>query len=143
MDIMPYITTTITFIIYVILIYACYTDLMYRKIKNRCVILALIASLCLSISYGDVNILAPTLFLIVGYIFTITGCIGAGDIKLIVALLVGIPDVLIYPFFIMTCIQGIPLALICLIFSMFVIKSNFRTVPFGIAIAIGYISVTI
>ncbi|VUS64800.1 prepilin peptidase [Klebsiella spallanzanii] len=130
-------------IIFLLLIYASYTDVVYRKIKNKCVLWVLIFSFLLGLSYGGINIVAPAIFLIIGYVISILGGIGAGDVKLVFALLIGIPDALIFNFFIMTCLLGIPVALCCLIISKLIIKSDFKTVPFGIAIAIGYITVTI
>lgn len=140
-----YITTISVAVIFLLLIYASYTDVLYRKIKNKCVILVLIFSIVLGLSYGNINIniITPALFLIIGYVISGMGGIGAGDVKLIFALLIGIPETLVFPFFIMTCLLGIPVALLFLIASRFIMNSNFETVPFGIAIAIGYITVTL
>jgi prepilin peptidase CpaA len=138
-----HITTISVAVIFLLLIYASYTDVLYRKIKNKCVILVLIFSIVLGLSYGNINIITPALFLIIGYVISGMGGIGAGDVKLIFALLIGIPETLVFPFFIMTCLLGIPVALLFLIASRFIMNSNFKTVPFGIAIAIGYITVTL
>lgn len=124
--------------IFIILFYSCITDVIYRTIKNYCVLLILLCSCGLAFYFSHVNIFLPLLVLVLGFILTIVGVIGAGDIKLIIALLIGMPqDYIAVFFFVMGCV-GSPLAILTTLFCKYLLKKNDNTIPFGIAITLGY-----
>lgn len=135
---MIFIIRFLIIIIFFILIYSCITDILHRTIKNYCVLLILICSCVLALYFSHVNIFLPILVLVLGFIMTIVGVIGAGDIKLIIALLIGMPqdDIAVF-FFVMGCI-GSPLAILTTLFCKYALKKNDNTIPFGIAITLGY-----
>lgn len=125
--------------IFILLLYSCITDILYRQITNRCVSVIFIFSMILSMLTGHVNILIPFIVLIVGFLLTITGMIGAGDVKLIVALVFSVPQQLLSDLFFFICCIGAPVSIIALVFFNLFLKRKYKTVPFGIAISIGYI----
>ncbi|ROU17650.1 hypothetical protein EB837_02145 [Kluyvera ascorbata] len=127
------------FAIFLILIYCCATDVLYREIKNGSVLLVLICAVSLVGFTHDINVIIPTIILIFGFFLTLIGVIGAGDIKLLFALSISVPSELIGVFlFAMSCF-GAPISVLVLLISKFICKIKVNTVPFGIAISIGYI----
>ncbi|MFU0885707.1 prepilin peptidase [Kluyvera sichuanensis] len=126
-------------IIFILLLYSCITDILYRQIKNRCVLVVLVSSLGLAMLSGHINIMIPIIILIVGFLLATTGMIGAGDIKLIVALVFSIPQNLLTGFFFSVCCLGAPVSLMAFMLFNLLLKKKHKTVPFGVAISIGYI----
>lgn len=126
-------------IMFLILAYCCITDILYRQIKNISVLLVLMCSGSLAGISGDFNIIIPVLVLVIGFLLTLFGVIGAGDIKLLFALCISIPSELIGLFFFVMCCLGAPISIMVLCISRFVFKIQTSTVPFGIAISVGYI----
>ena len=126
-------------IIFLILTYCCITDILYRQIKNNSVLLVLVCSGSLAGVFGDLNIIIPIIVLVIGFLLTLFGVIGAGDIKLLFALCISIPGELIGFFFFVMCCLGTPISILVLCISKFVFKIQTSTVPFGIAISVGYI----
>lgn len=130
----------LTLIIFSLLSISCVTDVLYRSIKNYCVLLIFFSSCGLAFCFSNINILLPLLCLLIGFILTVIGIIGAGDIKLIIALLVGMPQEHIAMFFFTMGCLGSPLAILIAILSNIFLKKKDKTVPFGIAITFGYIA---
>ena len=126
--------------IFLLLFYASITDFLKREIKNKCVLLILIFSTGIAFCLGSFNLFIPGLTLLFGFLLTLIGVIGAGDIKLIVALLIGMPEAKFELFFFATSCLGAPIAIIVFFISRYILKTNSDTVPFGIAISIGYIT---
>lgn len=126
-------------IIFILLLYSCVTDILYRKIKNSCVLSVLVSSMCLAMLFGHINIMIPAMVLIIGFLLAITGMIGAGDIKLIVALVFSIPQNLILEFFFSVCCLGAPVSIMAMVLFNLFLKKKHQTVPFGVAISVGYI----
>ncbi|MFU0872874.1 prepilin peptidase [Kluyvera sichuanensis] len=126
-------------IISILLIYSCITDILYRQITNRCVLAVLVSSIGLAMLSGHINIIIPAIVLIIGFILTTAGMVGAGDIKLIVALLFSIPQNLLADFIFYVCCLGSPVSIMALVSFNLFLKKKFKTVPFGVAISIGYI----
>lgn len=139
---MLYINNVVQGFIAVLLCYSCYTDIRYRQIKNISTAFILLFSLMLGVSWGGVNFIIPFIFLIFGFFLTAIGIIGAGDIKLIFALLLGIPAEQVGRFFLLMCTPGIPVALFTLFIAVCILKKKENTVPFGVAVACGYILLT-
>ena len=126
-------------IIFILLMYSCITDILYRQITNRCVSIVFIFSMMLAMLSGHINVLIPFIVLIVGFFLTIMGAIGAGDVKLIVALVFSVPQNLLSDLFFSICCIGAPISIIALVFFNLFLKRKYKTVPFGIAISIGYV----
>ena len=129
------------FICYVLLLRVCYTDLFYRKIKNKTVVLILIVSLVSGIiQYGIPSIIFPCVILLVGFLLSSFSLVGAGDVKLLVALSFSLSSEDILRFITTTALCGllvvIPVIYIC------IVKRKKTTVPYGIAISMGYFIVT-
>lgn len=129
----------VIFAIFLILLYCCATDILYREIRNGSVLLVL---MCVALLVGfthDFNVIIPTFILIIGFFLTLIGVIGAGDIKLLFALCISVPSDLIGIFFFAMCCFGAPMSILVLIISKFIFGIKVNTVPFGVAISIGYI----
>lgn len=126
-------------IIFLILTYCCITDILYRQIKNNSVLLVLVCSGSLAGVFGDLNIIIPIIVLVIGFLLTLFSVIGAGDIKLLFALCISIPGELMGLFFFVMCCFGTPISILVLCITKFVFKIQTSTVPFGIAISVGYI----
>lgn len=137
---MIFVAKILIVIIFLILLYSCITDIFHRTIKNYCVLFIFLCSCGLAIRFSNINLFIPLLVLVLGFVLTIVGVIGAGDIKLIIALLIGMPqDYIAVFFFAMGCI-GSPLAILTTLFCKYVLKKKDNTIPFGIAITLGYIA---
>ncbi len=129
-------------LIYVALLYCSFTDVKCRQISNKCVLLVFVFSSVLGLVSGHFNLLYPSLILVCGFFMAFFGVMGAGDIKLITVLCVGIPIHLISTFLILMCLYGMPLTLIMILFSRLVLKEKLKSVPFGVAISAGYLTAT-
>lgn len=129
-------------LISIILLYICYTDMRFRIIRNEVVMAVFILSLLLVFVMKDnanfeFNIYAPLLILIVGFILNYVNIVGAGDIKLLVALTICLTPENVYKLLLVIALAGLPVAIIAYIVHK--IKRTSRCdVPYGVAIAIGY-----
>ncbi|WP_179038463.1 prepilin peptidase [Limnobaculum xujianqingii] len=132
---------TILLFNYIFLLYACYTDITRRTIKNKTVIAVAILSILIGIiKYDTPEIILPLLILFIGFILSALGFFGAGDIKLIFALSLSLSDSLIFNFILMTAISGLIVVIPIIITSIY--KKKKVTVPYGIAISLGYFLIT-
>lgn len=77
--------------------------------------------------------------MIVGFFINLLGVIGAGDIKLIASLSFSIPVSQFIDFAVFVSLPGVFCALSILLFTRCVLYHNETSVPFGVAITIGYI----
>lgn len=128
-------------ITWLILITVCYSDIRYRIISNKQVIILLtIILLNYLFSSGELSYISAIIFLIIGIFLFYFGLVGAGDIKLISVLLLSIPNNEIMDFLMIMALLGIPLALIVLIKKIFTKTKS--TIPYGIAISLSYMIVT-
>lgn len=134
-----HIMAIVIYSIFLTLFYCCVTDILYREIRNSSVLLVLIFAVSLVCFTHDFNVIIPILILIIGFFLTLIGVIGAGDIKLLFALCISVPSELIGIFFFAMCCFGAPISILVLLISRFLFKIKVNTVPFGIAISIGYI----
>ncbi|WP_392564698.1 prepilin peptidase [Orbus wheelerorum] len=129
------------YIILIILAVICYTDIRYRIISNKQVIVLLIIILLNYLfSNGELSYITAIIFLVIGMILFYIGVVGAGDIKLISVLLLSIPNNEIIDFLTIMALLGLPLALIALIKKM--MTKTKTTIPYGVAISLSYIIIT-
>lgn len=130
---------TIHLVISPLLIYACYTDVMHRRISNRVSLTVMALSLILMFVYREWGVLllaAGVLF--VGFFISLFSVIGAGDVKLICALLPGLSWADGIDFLLLTGFVGIPVSLATLLYFKLQRRGQQITVPYGLAIAGGY-----
>lgn len=132
-------SSVILAILAVTLLYVCYTDIRYRLIRNLTVLFILIVSI--GVGYfvtGELNIIAPLCILVVGFLLSSFGFVGAGDVKLLVALTVSLSNSQVLELFLSMSLAGIPVALIAFIVHKIKRNSGRCEVPYGVAIVIGY-----
>lgn len=125
------------------LLYVCYTDSRYRLIRNEVVIFVFVLSLLMGYLMGDgvnigINIYAPLIILVIGFILNYVNIVGAGDVKLLVALSVGLTTASVYKLLLLVALAGLPIAIIAYIVHKIKRTSYRCDVPYGVAIAIGY-----
>lgn len=129
------------FLIWMILIVVCYTDIRFRIIHNSIVIAVFIIILAnFLIGSGELNYIAALIFFIIGLLIFCFNIMGAGDIKLISVLLLSLPTEQIWDFFILMTLLGLPLAIFALIRKT--ITKSTVTIPYGVAISLSYIIIT-
>jgi prepilin peptidase CpaA len=121
------------------LIYACYTDIRWRRISNKYSLVILLLSLVLG-CYREtgVSVLIPALILLTGFAFSLMGLVGAGDIKLVSALAVALSPQEAASFLTFIGLAGIPLTLIVFLHYRFLMPQKKATIPYGVAISLGY-----
>lgn len=122
-----------------ILIYICYMDIRWRRIPNR----ATLVILLLSVFYGFRHmpypaLLLPGILLIVGFVAVVAKLMGAGDVKLVSALAVALTGSETADFLLLTAIVGIPVSIISLLYFYFFKRHVRATVPYAVAISLGY-----
>lgn len=121
------------------LLYVIYTDINYRLIKNNTVITILFLSIVNAFFiHGRVLFLLPAIILLAGMLLNFLGAIGAGDVKLITALSLGMNEVDIINMILFMGLTGIPLSVICIIYYKFFKQRDKITIPYGVAISAGY-----
>lgn len=129
------------FLIWMILIVVCYTDIRFRIIHNSIVIAVFIIILTnFLIGSGELNYIAALIFFVIGLLIFCFNIMGAGDIKLISVLLLSLPTEQIWDFFILMTLLGLPLAIFALIRKT--ITKSTVTIPYGVAISLSYIIIT-
>ncbi|MGL9720944.1 prepilin peptidase [Symbiopectobacterium sp.] len=125
----------------IILTFVCYTDIRCRKITNATTLLIFSLSLLLAFHHPEdlsLTLLLLLLLFCLGFVLSIVGVIGAGDVKLVCALSTGLSTTEMGNFLFLTGMAGIPLTLLtCLYYRLFS-KQNVITVPYGVAICSGY-----
>ncbi|OCG40138.1 A24 family peptidase [Gilliamella sp. Bif1-4] len=119
------------------LLFSCYTDLKYRTISNKIVIIIFILIILnFALGKGYLDYVASAIFLICGLFMFYCRFIGAGDIKLITVLLISIPINSVPFFLVVITFLGLPMAIIAIIYRSF--KKNSVTLPYGLAISGSY-----
>lgn len=127
---------------YILLLHVCYTDVTRRIIKNKTIVAIILVSIfCGIIQYGTPEILLSLTILFIGIIFSASNFFGAGDVKLIFALSLSLSKALILQFVLATMIAGLIVVFPVIICSF--VKKRRLTVPYGIAISLGYFFITI
>jgi len=133
------INDTIILTIWLCLLISCYTDIKYRIISNYIVIIIFIlAILNYAFGLGALNYSASGIFLVCGLLMFYCRLAGAGDIKLITALLITIPTGSVILFLTVTTFLGLPLAIIAILYKWLKKIKDGITLPYGVAIAGGY-----
>ncbi|WP_392560900.1 prepilin peptidase [Orbus sturtevantii] len=127
--------------IWLVLITICYSDIRYRIISNKQVIVLLIIILLnYFLGHAELSYFSAIIALVIGIVLFYIGAVGAGDVKLISVLLLSIPSNEISDFLVIMALLGIPLALIALIKK---IRTKTKTtIPYGVAISLSYIIIT-
>lgn len=125
--------------IWLCLLVSCYTDWKYRTISNKIVIIIFIlAVLNFLFGQGELNYGASAIFLICGLLMFYCRLAGAGDIKLITALLITIPVSSVLFFLVVITFFGLPLAIFVIIYKRLKKSEGGITLPYGIAISASY-----
>ena len=126
--------------IWLFLLISCYTDIKYRIISNYIVIIIFaLAILNYAFGQGALNYSASGIFLVCGLLMFYCRLVGAGDIKIITALLITIPADSVIFFFAVTTFLGLPLAIFAIIYKWLKKVKGGITLPYGVAITGGYI----
>ncbi|OCG43428.1 hypothetical protein A9G28_03780 [Gilliamella sp. Fer1-1] len=121
------------------LLVACYTDLTRRIISNYIVcIIFILAILNFIFGAGQLNYKASGIFLICGLFMFYCRLVGAGDIKLITALLISIPPNDVWGFLALITLLGLPIAIIAIIYKYIKKPKAGVTLPYGLAISGSY-----
>jgi prepilin peptidase CpaA len=111
---MNWITPTALFLEILLLLYVAVIDVATRLIQNEiCLILALlgIASQIASPTHVAESLVAATILFLLLIVIYQRGWIGGGDVKLLVALAIGLPLTGVIQFLTMTALAGVVLAL--------------------------------
>lgn len=129
-----------TYFIIILLIRACYTDIRYRIIENKCIVLILLTNvLFYLVGKQPIYFLSSLAIFSVGTICVFVNCVGAGDVKLLAVLgmtfpLGGLPD-----FIFLVAVSGLPLSLVVYCLHLFSKGKFSKTLPYGMAITGGYL----
>lgn len=122
-----------------ILVYICYTDIRWRLISNNMTALLLLLSIIFGwASCTGLSIVLPVAILIVGFFLAAQGIIGAGDVKLMSALSVGLSTDSIIDFLLLTSLLGVPLTLLTFLYYWIALPRRALTIPYGVALSAGY-----
>lgn len=126
------------YLTWLVLIVISYTDIRYRTISNQ-FILVTMGLMLLNALWGtnQFDYIAAIIFLLIGIVIFYLNVIGAGDIKLISVLILSIPINKVIDFLTLIALCGIPLILVAIIYKS-VFKKNCITLPYGVAISLGY-----
>jgi len=128
------------FIIIVLLLRVCYTDVRNRIIENKCVIaIFLVNLLCFIINRQLPYFLSALIVFFVGVICVLTHCVGAGDAKLLAVLGMTFPLRELPDFIFLVAVSGLPLILITYCVHWLSNKKFSKTLPYGVAITSGYL----
>ena len=122
-----------------LLIYSCYTDVTTRIISNQVSLSIMALSLALMLIHQQwAVLLIAALVLVVGFLISTAGVIGAGDVKLAFALLPSLTWTEGIDFLLLTGFVGIPVSLVTLLYLKVKGGEKKISVPYGLAIAGGY-----
>ncbi|MFQ1016412.1 prepilin peptidase [Gilliamella sp. BG7] len=125
--------------IWICLLFSCYTDLRSRTISNKIVIIIFVLIMLNFIfGKGQLNYGASAIFLICGLFLFYCRLVGAGDIKLIVVLLISLPTDRVLSFLIVITFCGLPMAIIAIIYKYLKKIESGITLPYGLAISGSY-----
>lgn len=123
------------------LVYICYSDIRHRKISNALILAIAVISLLIGrLIAGEVIILPALCLLLIGFLLSTCRVFGAGDAKLLVALSLSLSSEATLVFLFLTSLAGLPVALLTLINNHYRKNAPHKTVPYGVAIAVGYMA---
>lgn len=124
-------------VIFSMLLWVSYTDIKRRIIDHLPLGALLLAILPVTyIQFGEIYWLQSLIALIIGFILFSINVIGAGDVKLIAVLMLGIQPYLVPKFLIYVSLAGGVLAIVGLIFFNKLVRK--RGLPYGVAISCGF-----
>lgn len=130
-------------LILILLFLVCYFDITQRKIPNKIVLIILVLSLInviFNVQYS--GFIIPLLTLLVGFFLSHLKIMGAGDVKLIFVLMLGMEasTCIIFLFNIAFC--GFVLAVSYYIYFA-IAKRKISTIPYGVAVSAAFCIVAI
>ncbi|WP_369127863.1 A24 family peptidase [Rosenbergiella epipactidis] len=128
------------FLIVVLFIRICYTDIRFRIIENKCIIAILIINV-LSFLMGKETpyFYSAIIIFSVGVICILSNCVGAGDVKLLTVLGMVFPPGELPDFIFLVTVSGLPLIFIVYLLHRFSKRKFSKTLPYGVAIISGYL----
>lgn len=116
-----------------------YTDIRHRMLSNKLIVLVSLAVLPLSwLLYQQIFIFSALICLVIGFILFLFNIIGAGDVKLLSALMLMVPADNAFPLLLLISLWGLVVIVVGLIFSRQSMKQ--RGVPYGVAIGLGFLT---
>lgn len=122
------------------LCYVSFTDMKRREIDHIPLAIILILSIFIGLLVThNINIIVPIAILVIGIILSCFNLIGGGDVKLLVALTIGLTNDMVLNLFILMSFAGVPVAIIAYIIHKVKKKSGSCEVPYGLAISFGYV----
>ncbi|MDH2927804.1 flp operon protein B [Lonepinella koalarum] len=122
----------------VLLINISWSDIKYRIIANKIVIgLCLVFIILTGLKYETLFILTPLFVLLIGFLLFTLRIIGGGDVKLIAALTLSLPNDQIPSLFFFITFSGLLVIIVGFLFYRKAITDN--GVPYGVAISLGYL----
>lgn len=128
------------FLITLLLIRVCYTDIRCRIIENKCVIVILLVNIVYFSLMGRLPyLLSSVTIFVVGIFFIVCNCVGAGDVKLLSVLGMMFPLREIPDFIFLVALSGLPLILVVYGLHRFSKGKFSKTLPYGVAITSGYL----
>ncbi len=121
------------------LFYAIYTDIKFRKIFNKIPLTIIFVSVLL-ILFTELKIsyISVVVIFISGFLLSVYNFWGAGDAKFCFALSLSLPGEYIPTFLLFTSLAGGILAVIMLAIPR--LKGKYKSVPYGIALSLGYMA---
>ncbi|TCJ97820.1 prepilin peptidase CpaA [Volucribacter psittacicida] len=125
-------------LIILLLIYLCYTDIRYRLISNKIIVILFFPLLLFSwLQYQHIFFFSAAIALVIGFLLFSLNILGGGDAKLIAVLMLAIPYSGIISFLFFVSFTGLFVILFGWIFARESIKKN--GLPYGVAINVGFI----
>lgn len=116
-----------------------YTDIRYRVLSNKLILFVSLVVLLLSLLlYQQVFVFSALICLVIGFILFLFNIIGAGDVKLLSALMLMVPMDNAFPLLLFISLWGGVVIVVGLIFSRQSMKQ--RGVPYGVAISLGFLT---
>lgn len=123
-----------------LLCYISFTDIKRREIDHIPLAIILLLSVLIGLLVThNINIIVPLAILVIGIILSCFNLLGGGDVKLLVALSVGLTNEMVLHLFILTSFAGVPVAIGAYIIHKIKKKTGSCEVPYGLAISIGYV----
>ncbi|WP_420909973.1 A24 family peptidase [Rosenbergiella epipactidis] len=128
------------FLIVVLFIRMCYTDIRFRIIENKCIIAIFIINV-LSFLMGKKTpyFYSAIIIFSIGVICILSNWVGAGDVKLLTVLGMVFPPGELPDFIFLVTVSSLPLIFIVYFLHRFSKGKFSKTLPYGVAIISGYL----
>ena len=125
-------------VLILLLIRLSWTDIKGRIISNKIILGLFLVIVPLAwIQYENVFVIPALMALFIGFLLCSRKIIGAGDVKLIVVLMLAIPSDQIFSFFFFTTFSGLLVIIIGWIFFRESVRQN--GLLYGVAISLGFL----